>query len=270
MGSNTTPRTDLGHRHGVGRAVVIGAIVLVVVALGVVLLQVVGRGEVVKLDHSVAAGQNLDNRVDRDRVPVARAVTQLGSTVVLASIVVITVTVLAARRRGRAAMFVLVTTILGSLLNVVLKAIVGRSRPQFDDAVAHALGKSFPSGHAMNSAIVYGCIVVVAWGPLRTRWRRTAALVVASGLEVAIAASRVMLTVHYVSDVVAGGVLGIAFVAGSAFAFRVWHPGERPRADRPGRSSTVTSAERGVRRPGVGGEQPAGHEECDDPRDRER
>ena len=116
------------------------------------------------------------------------------------------------------------------------QVVVGRSRPQFDDAVTHALGKSFPSGHAMNSAVVYGAILVVLWQPMRTWRRRVTLLGLFTGLVVGIAASRVVLTVHYVSDVVAGVVLGVAFVAGSTAAFRIWQvddPDPLVRRDHP-------------------------------------
>lgn len=226
-------RFDPTTRLGLRLTLVVVAVFLVAVPFGVLLFEVMTRGGLVNVDQEVADHQNLENHLDRDRVPFARVLTQFGSTAVLATAVVLAVSYLAFRGRRRSATFVLATCVLGALVNNTLKVMVGRSRPQFDDAVAHALGKSFPSGHAMNSAIVYGTLFVVMWWPLRTWRRRATASVLLSGLVVAIAGSRVVLTVHYVSDVVAGVVLGIAFVIGSTAAFQAWQlESDRPLAER--------------------------------------
>lgn len=246
MGSRFAARLDPSTRLGLRLTFVVVAVFLVTIPFGVLLYEVMARGGMVNVDQEVAAHQDLENHVDGDRVLFAQVLTQFGSTALLASVVVLTVSYLAFRRRRRNAMFVLVTSVLGVIVNNTLKVMVGRSRPQFDDAVAHALGNSFPSGHAMNSAVVYGTLLVVMWRPLRTlRWRVTA-LSLLSGLVLAIAASRVVLTVHYVSDVVAGVVLGAAFVIGSAAAFRAWQDeGDQPhgqeRAHHPRRTRSEAS-----------------------------
>lgn len=123
-------------------------------------------------------------------------------------------------RRRRQALFLVTTAVLGVITNNIIKAVVGRSRPHFTHAVAHAFGKSFPSGHAMNSAVVYGSLLLVARPRLRTVARRWIAASITVVLVVSIAASRVALGVHYVSDV--GVVLGAALVLASAAAFKAW------------------------------------------------
>jgi undecaprenyl-diphosphatase len=94
----------------------------------------------------------------------------------------------------------------------MIKIVVGRDRPTFDQVLAVATGGSFPSGHAMNSTIVYGTLFALsalAWSrPVR---RRVATA--ASALVAAIAASRVYLGVHYPSDVVVGVLLGLVWLA---------------------------------------------------------
>jgi membrane-associated phospholipid phosphatase len=126
------------------------------------------------------------------------------------------------RKRRRQALFLVTSAVVGLVVNNVAKALVGRTRPQFDGAVVHEFGNSFPSGHAMNSTVVYGSLVVLIWSLAGARRTRIASLVAATTVVAAIATSRVVLEVHYMSDVIAGIVLGTALVLASAAAFTTW------------------------------------------------
>jgi membrane-associated phospholipid phosphatase len=89
------------------------------------------------------------------------------------------------------------------------------------DPVATAHGKSFPSGHAMSSTFVYGSLLLVFLPVVRRRVRPilfglTVVLVAAIGF------SRLALGVHYITDVVGGVVLGLAWLAASTAAFSTW------------------------------------------------
>lgn len=96
----------------------------------------------------------------------------------------------------------------GEVLNFVLKAVFARPRPTFSDPLATALYYSFPSGHAMMSLIAYGMLGYFLYSRLRERWQR---VVVSAGLIVLIlliGLSRIYLGVHYLSDVLAGFLVG--------------------------------------------------------------
>jgi undecaprenyl-diphosphatase len=202
---------------------IVVAVVLVAVPFAILLLEVLLKGPLTRFDQRIADEQNTANLGSVNRVHAAQWVTDLGSTAALASVVVVTVVFLAVfRRRRRQALFLVTTTVLGLITNNIVKALVGRSRPHFTNAAAHALGKSFPSGHAMNSTVVYGSLLIVAWPGLRTIARRAVAASLTAVLITFIAASRVALGVHYVSDVVAGVVLGAAFALACAASFRTW------------------------------------------------
>ena len=108
----------------------------------------------------------------------------------------------------------------------------GRGEPPASVArrsIATAHGKSFPSGHAMSSVVVYGALLLVFFPALSPAWRRrcVAGAVV---LVLAIGFSRLALGVHYISDVVGGYVLGLAWLAASTAAFSIWRVerGRRP------------------------------------------
>ena len=108
------------------------------------------------------------------------------------------------RRRLAVAGVVAAAALLGSLASTVVKAVVGRVRPPaelgLDALVALPDTSSFPSGHATTAAAAATALALMV-----PRWR---ALAVA--LAVLVGASRVLLGVHFVADVLAGFALGAA------------------------------------------------------------
>lgn len=143
-----------------------------------------------------------------------KAITWFGNSLTLTGIVIAALIVLLARGRRWPAVFVAATATVGGLANTALKEIVGRARPVVEHPIAFADGKSFPSGHAMSSTVVYGVLLVVFLPLVPKRWHH-AVIGATAGLVVAIGASRVALGVHYPSDVVAGHLLGLALVVAS-------------------------------------------------------
>jgi membrane-associated phospholipid phosphatase len=125
------------------------------------------------------------------------------------------------RGRRRLAVWAVVTAAIGGILGVVLKLLVERARPIFDEPVAHAGGYSFPSGHALNSML---CVVILLLllRPLLGPASRVAAYAVGAALVLLTGFDRVALGVHYVSDVLAGWVVALACVAATTVAFEVW------------------------------------------------
>lgn len=179
------------------------------------------NGPLSQLDGRVAAWMN---RLDLSHPLIVRSAlwaTSFGSTAVLSSVVAAAAIYLwLIRRKWWQAVFVIATAAVGLISNNVIKLAVGRDRPTAVHAVAAASGKSFPSGHAMNSTVIYGALLMVAvWNIDAPRSRR----VLGAGLAVlvgAIAISRVVLVVHYVTDVVAGVSLGVVIVITSGKALR--------------------------------------------------
>lgn len=105
-----------------------------------------------------------------------------------------------------------------------LKAAVDRSRPSFNDPVSHAAGSSFPSGHAMASAITCAVLVGLLWYRVQRRGR-IAACSVAGATVLTIGWTRIALGVHWPSDVVAGW-LAAGMVLGAVTALiELWRPG---------------------------------------------
>lgn len=139
-------------------------------------------------------------------------VSRLGSQIVV--LATGTLLALVTWRRCRAvSTALLVATFARPCIEFVIKAVVGRDRPDFDRLVA-GNGPSFPSGHVMASIALWGLLPLVV--SLYTRSRRVwwATLWTSVGLIVSIAASRVYLGVHWFSDVSMGLVVGSFFLLG--------------------------------------------------------
>jgi undecaprenyl-diphosphatase len=141
---------------------------------------------------------------------------------VFRAVVLVVVVLLIRRGAWRLAWWAAITMTTGSVLGLVLKLIVARSRPSFDLPLATAPGYSFPSGHALNSAVgVLVLLLVVLPALPAVRWKVAAwcAGLVVIGLT---GFDRIGLGVHYVSDVVAAWLVAIALVAATAAAFETW------------------------------------------------
>ena len=135
-------------------------------------------------------------------------------------------------RRGarRLAAWAATTMVLGGLLGGILKLLVERIRPVLDDPVGHAGGYSFPSGHALNSLLGCGVLILV-FLPVLSRTGRYTAYAVGLLVVLVTGFDRVALGVHFVSDVLAGWVVALACLAGTSAAFEVWRREEgRPPA----------------------------------------
>jgi membrane-associated phospholipid phosphatase len=162
-------------------------------------------------------------------VSAMRALSTLGSTSVWLPVFAVVVGWLLWRRLPRLALFVVVTVVGSSLVNSAVKVLVNRARPVLPDPVAHAGGMSFPSGHAQAAVVGYAVLLLVFLPVLRGGWR-AAAITVAAVMVLGIGFSRIALGVHYVSDVLAGYVLGAAWVAAMMAAFNAWRVAQgRPR-----------------------------------------
>ena len=210
-------------RHFAERSV-LGLLAVVAVGLGFGVLLLMVRlhwGPLQSLDHSVAEGLNHVLSRHQLLVDIATGVSVAGGRVFMFWLVTIAVVLLAFRRRLRLAVYLVVTGIGALLLDPSLKALVGRLRPVVDVPVATAPGNSFPSGHALGSTIVYGALLLVFLPAIAAGWRK---LFIAVPVTVVflIGLSRIALGVHFLSDVVAGWLLGAAWLGVTAYAFRVW------------------------------------------------
>jgi membrane-associated phospholipid phosphatase len=147
--------------------------------------------------------------------------TNIGGSIGLGSIVAVVAVILFARKERVSAIFVVVTAGTGALLNLGLKMIFARARPDLTSAISVARGYSFPSGHAMGSFITFGAIAYIV---LRQPWpwgAKSAGLAIAMTLVVLVGLSRVYLGVHWASDIAGGWSAGTVWLASAVAAFEI-------------------------------------------------
>ncbi len=171
-------------------------------------------------DHRAAADINNLVAGHKTLVSVVKAVTFLGSNGVLWTVIVAATVILAIRRKWRLAAYLLITGAGALVLDPVLKSLVGRLRPVVAHPIAYGTGDSFPSGHSLGSIVCYGAILLVFLPAARGRWR-TAFIAFIVALVALIGVSRILLGVHYLSDVVGAWAVGITWLGVTAFAFEL-------------------------------------------------
>jgi undecaprenyl-diphosphatase len=144
--------------------------------------------------------------------------TFLGTATVVVVIAGVAALFLTLTRQRTAAAVLLWSTLGAILLNNVLKAAFDRPRPALFEWGTRVHTTSFPSGHAMSAAAIYGTVAFLAARLARRRRARTAIYAASALLIVLVAASRVYLGVHYPTDVAAGLLVGFAWAAFCAAA----------------------------------------------------
>jgi undecaprenyl-diphosphatase len=138
-------------------------------------------------------------------------VTALGSATVLGLAVFAVIGYLLLQGLPRMALFVLIASMGGSILNGYLKTLFGRARPDVVPHLREVMSLSFPSGHAMTSAAVYltlGALLMRVSSRRVTRWY---CMGVAAMATILVGLSRVYLGVHYPTDVLAGWTIGLSW-----------------------------------------------------------
>jgi undecaprenyl-diphosphatase len=140
----------------------------------------------------------------------ARTVTFFGSPPWLDLLAALAVLRLA-WRRDRTALRLAVAFLGAVALHALIVRLVDRPRPPVAHLAA-AAGASFPSGHATESAALYGALAWLVWRRVRGPWRVAAGALLLT-LIAAIGLSRPVLGVHYPSDVLAGWLLAAGWLA---------------------------------------------------------
>ncbi|MCZ2497124.1 phosphatase PAP2 family protein [Xylophilus sp. Kf1] len=135
--------------------------------------------------------------------------THLGDPPVLWAFGAVVALALLARRHHALAVTWVCALLGNGLLNRALKDFFVRARPLIDGLPGPEHGYSFPSGHSSASLVAYGMLAWLAWH-LAPRWRWPLTIVV-SMVVLLVASSRVVLQVHFASDVVAGLCSGLTW-----------------------------------------------------------
>lgn len=140
-----------------------------------------------------------------------RDLTSLGSTVILGLVLLLVLGYLAMARRRRALALVLVSVLGGQALSTILKLIFARPRPTLIPNAPEVFTASFPSGHAMLSAVTYLTLAALLARIEPRRAIRHYFMAAGVVVSLTVGISRVALGVHWPTDVLAGWCLGAAW-----------------------------------------------------------
>jgi undecaprenyl-diphosphatase len=185
-------------------------------ALGVLAYLVRSFSPLERLDRSVSAW-GFDHRSPLSTHGLD-TITQFGNIeLVVVPVIAIAVWDVVRTRNRWSAVFLLLVLVGMELISTGVKDLVARARPTLVPAAAH-LGPSFPSGHSATAAATYAAAALVI-GRRLAPGRRRALAAVAVGVPVAVAGSRVLLDLHWLSDVVGGLALGWGWFALCAAVF---------------------------------------------------
>jgi membrane-associated phospholipid phosphatase len=177
---------------------------------------------------------------------ILRAVSQLGGSICVIAVALITAAIASRRLRPRSVIAFLATVMVGeSLLVALIKAAVNRARPDIHRLTGFS-SASFPSGHAATAAATYAAVALLL-GLGEDRRRQATLSGIAIGVAVSVAATRVLLGVHWLTDVLAGLALGWTWFAIVSIVFG----GRLVRFAAP-----IEAAERAIGPPLASGPQP--------------
>ena len=225
--------------------------------LGATLLAAQVYDEVVDSDGLAALDQPVLDAAVATRTPTldvwVTRFTDLGGTIGMPVIALVVVTVLAVRRRSWLPVVLMGIAAAGSVLITVLgKDLAGRARPPLALAVPPLeTSASFPSGHTLNATVVLGVsayLVMLGRKHVRSRVLVGSVVVV---FVVAMGLSRVWLGHHWLTDVIAGWLVGLAWLGIVVTGHRV-----KVTLDRAERESGSPAPPDAVTAPEVGGAQP--------------
>ncbi|HEY2074502.1 MAG TPA: phosphatase PAP2 family protein [Gaiellaceae bacterium] len=211
------PRLDAQTATGLALTLALAVAIVGGVGLGALAYLARTNGHLNRLDRSVGSwGYAHRSALSMHGL---RLVTQLGSFTTVLVLAILLAAIETFRTRSMWVLPFLVVLLGGEeALMLSIKALVNRARPSFDPAAVAHLGPSFPSGHSSTAAAFYAGAALLL-GRRRGRVGRSLLTGLAVGIAVAVASSRVLLDVHWLSDVVAGLLLGWAWFAVTAIAF---------------------------------------------------
>ena len=138
-------------------------------------------------------------------------ITSLGSTTVLVLVIGASIGLMWILKRYRIILWTLIATIAGTLICGLLKFVIHRQRPTVVPHLREVTSPSFPSGHAMLSAIVYLSLGILLMQIIPGRLAKLYCLLLAMLVTFLVGISRIYLGVHYPTDVLAGWIAGMAW-----------------------------------------------------------
>ena len=151
----------------------------------------------------------VSNYIISDKLtPIIKIITNFGGAIILG---LITILILILIKNKKIGLSVLINLCSVTVLNLVLKSILQRPRPN-EYRIINETGYSFPSGHSMISMAFYGFIIYLIYKNIKNKYLKWISIILLSILILMIGFSRIYLGVHYVSDVLAGFLFSFSYL----------------------------------------------------------
>lgn len=203
------------HRADRVRRVVVSAVLLLIAFVVLAVVVACGWAPVLGFDNTTDIAAHTLVLNHPVLVSAAVVATNAGSPLSVEILIGVVVLGLLIKRRRAAAAYLVLALGVNFGVETVVKHLLARPRPVWVHPVGHAAGFDFPSGHAGGTAVLCAAVLILAAPQLAPRPRRYAFALAVLAI-IAVSTSRVLLGVHYPSDVLGGALLGIACALGTA------------------------------------------------------
>ncbi len=180
-------------------------------------------GETQDFDHAVLNALRVDGDIATPKGPrwllhVMQDISALGGVATLTLLTFLVLGFLVLQRRWRLSGVLFIAVVGATFLNVMMKRVFDRERPELGYHLVEAANASFPSGHSMLSATTYLTLGLMLAAITTRFWTKIYFLSAAVLIVVLVGLSRIYLGVHFPTDVAAGWSFGAAWALGCALA----------------------------------------------------
>jgi undecaprenyl-diphosphatase len=162
--------------------------------------------DTLQFDEAVLRFVNQASTPALDRVVIA--ITNLGDKLAVVVFALVAGVMLYRSRRRRAAVVVLLGVAGAAALNLIIKSLFQRDRPELWERLVTETSYSFPSGHSMASSALALSLIIVMWN---TKYRLPVVCILGV-YAILVGLSRLYLGVHYPTDVLAGWLVSATWV----------------------------------------------------------
>ena len=179
----------------------------IIAILAIVITINVKNGKILELDLNIYKFFS-ENIINDKLTPIVKVITHVGGAKIVFVLTILAIILI----KGLKNKLFLLTGIVGTAgLNVVLKHIIQRERPNINRLIPEK-GYSFPSGHSMMSMAFYGMLIFLIFKYVKNTALKWTLIVILTILLSTIGITRIYLGVHYPSDVIGGFLVSLTYL----------------------------------------------------------